>query len=110
MIENTSGNSLYEEIEIFASEFYSFLTELFDTVVKKSSFPSLNLNFDSNLATDLQITLLKVICLLLLTSIVLSGICWRKYGEVITDKFIKPSECFVNSFLCVVILLFSFLF
>lgn len=95
MIENTSGNSLYEEIEIFASEFYSFLTELFVTVVKKSSLPSLNLNFDSNLfdsvATDLQITLLKVIFLLLLTSIVLSGICWRKYGEVITDKFIKPS-------------------
>ncbi|KAL5288826.1 hypothetical protein ACFFRR_009183 [Megaselia abdita] len=93
MIENNSGNSLFEDIEIFASEFYSFLLELLDTIVKKSSFPSLN--FDSvlidNFATNLQITLLKVIFLLLLTSIVLSGICWRKYGEVITEKFIKPS-------------------
>lgn len=96
MIENTSGNSLYEDIEIFASEFYAFLRELFDTIVKKSSFPSL-LDLDTlfdldHFATDLQITLLKVIFLLLLLSIVLSGICWRKYGEVITDKFIKPSE------------------
>lgn len=99
MIENTSVNSLYEDIEIFASEFFSFLKELFDTVVKKSSFPSLfnNESFDSLTATELQITLLKVIFLLLLTSIVLSGICWRKYGEVITDKFIKPSKIFIIS-------------
>lgn len=97
MVENTSGNTLYEDIEIFASEFYAFLRELFETIFKKSSFPSFEFdsaNFLEQFATDLQITLLKVILLLLLTSIVLSGICWRKYGEVITDKFIKPSQYF----------------
>lgn len=101
MIENTSGYSIFDDIEIFAKEFYSFLAELLETVVKKSTLPSFNfdltifdsLKFDLDLwATDLQKTLLKVIFLLLLTSIVLSGICWRKYGEEITDKFIKPSK------------------
>lgn len=112
MIENTSGNSLYEDIELFASEFFAFLRELFDTIVQKSSFPSI-FNFDSktffdleHFASDLQITLLKVIFLLLLTSIVLSGICWKKYGEVITEKFIRPSKkrTFYVYFLCVTIL------
>lgn len=109
MIENTNENSFYEEIEIFASEFYLFLLELFDTV-KKSSLPTLpSIDcFDlDNFATDLQITLLKVIFLLLLTSIVLSGICWRKYGEVITNKFIKQSEFVISKALQNYILLFS---
>ena len=91
MIENKENSNLIEEIEAFATDFFSFLKELFVTIVSKSSLPSFTANFD-DFATDLQIILFKVILLLLLISIVLSGICWRRYGDVITEKFIKPSK------------------
>ncbi|XP_055845063.1 uncharacterized protein LOC129911329 [Episyrphus balteatus] len=41
--------------------------------------------------TELQITLLKVLLLILLTNLVLIGFAWRKFGQVITEKFVEPS-------------------
>ncbi|XP_017040938.1 uncharacterized protein LOC108087865 [Drosophila ficusphila] len=41
--------------------------------------------------TDLQATLLKVLLILLLGTCVLAGYSWSVYGQVITEKFVRPS-------------------
>ncbi|XP_017013908.2 uncharacterized protein [Drosophila takahashii] len=41
--------------------------------------------------TDLQATLLKVLIVLLLGTCVLAGYSWSVYGQVITEKFVRPS-------------------
>lgn len=42
--------------------------------------------------TALQWTLFKVLLLLLLATVLLIAYAWRVYGEVITDKFVRPSK------------------
>lgn len=42
--------------------------------------------------TTLQWTLFKVLLILLLTTVLLIAYAWRVYGEVITDKFVRPSK------------------
>jgi len=42
--------------------------------------------------TDLQATLLKVLIVLLLGTCVLAGYSWSVYGQVITEKFVRPSR------------------
>lgn len=42
--------------------------------------------------TALQWTLFKVLLILLLTTVLLIAYAWRIYGEVITDKFVRPSK------------------
>lgn len=42
--------------------------------------------------TALQWTLFKVLLLLLLATVLLIAYSWRIYGEVITDKFVRPSK------------------
>lgn len=44
------------------------------------------------LFTDLQITLLTVFLSLIVINILLIAYYWSKYGAVITDRFIRPSE------------------
>lgn len=43
------------------------------------------------LFTDFQYTLLKTLVILLFVNLFLILFFWRKYGPVITDKFIRPS-------------------
>lgn len=42
--------------------------------------------------TTLQWTLFKVLLILLFTTVLLIAYAWRVYGEVITDKFVRPSK------------------
>lgn len=41
--------------------------------------------------TELQFTLLKIIISIFFLNIFLILVYWRKYGEIITDRFIRPS-------------------
>lgn len=41
--------------------------------------------------SDSQLALLQVVLILLITLVVLTGIYWQKYGDIITEKFIRPS-------------------
>lgn len=43
------------------------------------------------LFTDFQYTLLKTLIILIFVNIFLILFFWKKYGQVITDKFIRPS-------------------
>lgn len=42
--------------------------------------------------SELQLTLLEVLLFILFTNFILICFFWAKYGTVINDKFIRPSE------------------
>jgi len=50
--------------------------------------------------TDLQATLLKVLIVLLLGTCVLAGYSWSVYGQVITEKFVRPSRNMLKPGVC----------
>lgn len=47
------------------------------------------------LFTDLQTTLLTVFLSIIFANIILIAYFWSKFGGVITDRFIRPSEYFL---------------
>lgn len=45
--------------------------------------------------TNLQIILLTIFLGIILVNFILIAFFWNKYGDVIYDRFIRPSECFL---------------
>lgn len=46
--------------------------------------------------SDLQSNILKTFILCLVVNLILISYYWRKYGAIITDRFIRPSTCFIT--------------
>ncbi|KAH8240375.1 hypothetical protein KR038_011105 [Drosophila bunnanda] len=86
---NTTLQTIAERVELFAG------VALQAAVGLRGKFESLTGDFswqDGPIAfTDLQATLLKVLLVLLLGTCVLIGYSWSVYGQVITEKFVRPS-------------------
>ncbi|KAH8291264.1 hypothetical protein KR054_010154 [Drosophila jambulina] len=86
---NTTLQTIAERVELFAG------VALQAAVGLRGKFESLTGDFswqNGPIAfTDLQATLLKVLLILLLGTCVLIGYSWSVYGQVITEKFVRPS-------------------
>ena len=109
-----------EYCNIFEFEFYQFVDYVFATVKSiKNSINSYSINFNSSnyyptsssgttgtvtskfnlfafenfiVFSELQKFLLKLFFIVLLVNLVLIKIYWRKYGKIITERFIRPSK------------------
>lgn len=72
--------SLHDSLEIVGHQIKeNFINQLWGQDPEKPLF------------TDFQYTLLKTLIVLLFINLFLILCFWRKYGPVITDKFIRPS-------------------
>lgn len=70
---------LHDSLEIVEQVKKNFINQLWGQASEKPLF------------TDFQYTLLKTLIILLFVNIFLILFFWKKYGKVITDKFIRPS-------------------
>lgn len=53
---------------------------------------SLDLHLDLNF-TEFQLNLLKLFSAIICVILALIGVFWLRYGEVISERFIRPSKC-----------------
>ncbi|XP_030381056.1 uncharacterized protein LOC115628930 [Scaptodrosophila lebanonensis] len=80
-------------LQSFAIQLENFASVALQVAVNiKSEFERITGDWHSPIEfTDLQATLLKLLLLLLLGTGVLIACSWSVYGEVITEKFVRPS-------------------
>lgn len=90
-IENFDYTALFAENFQF-KKYFDFLINLFSSPIEFTVF---------------QFNILKIFLVILFINILLIIYYWRKYGTVITDRFIRPSESFC-SFNLICILIASF--
>lgn len=86
---NTTLQTIAERVELFAGVALKAAVDLrgkFESLTGDFSWQNGPIEF-----TDLQATLLKVLLVLLLGTCVLIGYSWSVYGQVITEKFVRPS-------------------
>ncbi|EDV36114.1 uncharacterized protein Dana_GF12798 [Drosophila ananassae] len=86
---NTTLQAIARQVELFAGVALKAAVDL------RGSLESLTGDYrweNGPIAfSDLQATLLKVLLVLLLGTCVLIGYSWSVYGQVITEKFVRPS-------------------
>lgn len=92
-----------------SSIFSDFLTPSGVTDYFQSLFPEEfteyftdNLNFFTTI-DEFQLQILRVSFIILCVNLVFICIVWKKYGEKITERFMKPGILFVLSFVFLVI-------
>ncbi|XP_068145417.1 uncharacterized protein [Drosophila tropicalis] len=83
--------TLNSTLQTIAQQVEKFAGVALEAAVKLGSEPFI-VDFSSPIEfTPLQSTLLKVLLVLVLGTCVLIGYSWATYGQVITEKFVKPS-------------------
>ncbi|CAD7013736.1 uncharacterized protein LOC101452104 [Ceratitis capitata] len=85
--------SLNQSLQALTIKFEQFVGVAVQTVTLiQREFAETTRNWSSPIEfTPLQVTLLKVLLLLLLGTAGLIAYSWRVYGKVITEKFVRPS-------------------
>lgn len=86
------------DIDISLKNFTTFLNDYIFMV--KEFGETISVQFTSPIKfTELQTVLLTVFLVIFSVNLALIGFYWNKYGGVITDRFIRQSEClFCNLF------------
>lgn len=77
LLSNVNYTAVFEVCENFGKN-------CFDLITTNLSNPII--------FTDVQTILFSVILVILSINLLLIGIYWKKYGGVITDRFIRPSK------------------
>ena len=92
---------LYEDCKTLLLRFN--YTAVFHETIGRGKFlldltkDNLQLSANPIKVTDLQSTLFTIFLAIISLNLLLIAIYWKKYGGVISDRFIRPSEKFYES-------------